>query len=204
MTHTLDVQKFTVDFDKKNRIKAIVYGPKFPSTSITIDKKEFTKTWKTAGESTVVNIKGLDKDLSILIHDVQTNVVTGEVIHADLYVVEKGKKVKVSIPLVFAGISPAVKAHGANLVKVLHEIEIEADATELPHDIQVDISTLENIDDHILVSDLKVSSSVKIITDKDEVVATATRQVEEKEDAVVFDASAIAVSEKKGKKEEVE
>jgi len=51
---------------------------------------------------------GEDKDA--LIHDVQFHPVTGRLLHADFYVLEKGKKIKISVPLEFEGAAPAEKA----------------------------------------------------------------------------------------------
>ena len=203
MTHTLHAKAFTTDTDMTGRIKAVVYGPKFPSTVITVDVKEFTKLFKAAGESSVISLTGLDSDVDILIHEVQTNVVKGTIVHADLLALQKGQKITVHVPLVFVGVSAAVKTHGANLVKVLHEVEVEADAKHLPHEIEVDISSIAEVDDHILVSDLKVGTGVKILTSETDVIATAAKHVEETEEpAAAIDMSAIEISDKKGKKEE--
>jgi large subunit ribosomal protein L25 len=204
MTHTLHAKVFATDTDMTGRIKAVVYGPKFPSTSITVDTKEFTKLFKDAGESSVITLKGLDADQDVLIHDVQKNVVQGTIVHADLYVVQKGQKITVHVPLVFTGVSAAVKSLGGNLVKVLHEVEVEADAKHLPHEITIDISSLENLDDQILVSDIPNMTGVKILSQDTDVIAIAAKPVEESEEPAVLDMSAIEISEKKGKKDDEE
>jgi large subunit ribosomal protein L25 len=185
-------------------MKAIVYGPKFPSTSITVDVKEFTKLFKEAGESSVIILKGLDADQTVLIHDIQKDVIKNLIVHADLYVVQKGQKITVHVPLVFTGVSAAVKSLGANLVKVLYEIEVEAEATHLPHEITVDISSLLELEDQILVSDLKVGAGVKILSHETDVVAIASKPVEEVEEPAVLDMSAIEISDQKGKKDDEE
>lgn len=203
MTYTLNAQAFSAGADMTGRIKAVVYGPKYPSTSITVDVKEFTKLFKDAGESSVITVKGLDADQDVLIHDVQKDVVKGTIIHADLYALQKGQKITVHVPLVFTGVSAAVKL-GANLVKVLHEVEVEAEAKNLPHDITIDISSLENMDDQILVSDIKPMPGVEILSEGTEVIAIAAKPVEESEEPVVLDMSAIEISDQKGKKDEEE
>lgn len=202
MTYTLQAQAFTPASDMTGRIKAVVYGPKFPATSISVDAKEFTKLFKDAGESSVITLKGLDADQDVLIHEVQKNVVKGTIVHADLLALQKGQKITVHVPLVFTGVSGAVKAHGANLVKVLHEVEVEADAKHLPHEIEVDISVIAELNDQILVSDLKVGTGVKVLTGETEVVATAAKPVEEAEEPATLDMSAIEISDQKGKKDD--
>ncbi len=203
MTQTLNVQEFNKDIDMIGLIKAVVYGPKYPSTSIVINQKDFTRLYKEAGESTVITLSGLKVDQDVLIHDVQVDVRDGAIIHVDFYAVQKGQKLTVDVPLVFIGVSEAVKNHGADLIKNIFEVEVEAEAKNLPHEIEVDLSVLKEIDDHIKVSDLKVSAGVKINNHADDVIATVAKHEEEKEDAPTdIDMSTIEVSVEKGKKEE--
>jgi large subunit ribosomal protein L25 len=125
--------------------------------------------------------------------------VSNKVIHIDFYAPEAGKKVHANVPLVFVGESAAVRA-GANLVKVLHELEVEALPENLPHSIEVDISKIVTIEDGVTVADLKLPAGVSTKHEADEVVASAVEVKEEVESAPV-DLSKIEV-EAKGKKEE--
>lgn len=186
---------------KEGSVPAVVYGPKQDAVAVAVSAREFDKVLKTAGESTVVELSGLDAPMQVLIHEVDRDPVTNMPRHIDLYAIEKGAKVEVAVPLVFVGESEAVKA-GANLVKVMHEVEIEAAPADLPHDIQVDISVLANVGDQIHVSDLKVDSKITIKADAEEVVALI-QAVEVEEEAPVAgpDMASIEV-EKKGKTEE--
>ncbi len=188
---------------KSGIIPAVFYGAGKESTSISISNTEFKKVWREAGESSAVKI-GMDKggDIDVLIHEVQVDPVTDEPIHVDFLAIDMTKKIKVKVPLVFEGISGAVKSGIGNLVKVLHEIEIEALPAALPQNLKVDISKLEGLDNNIIVSDIKLPSGVVAITHGTDVVASIVAQVEEKEEvAAPVDLSAIEV-EKKGKVEE--
>ena len=203
MTYTLNVKEVNANTDMNNSIKAVVYGPAYPSTSIVINQKDFTKLYKEAGESSVVTLAGLKADQDVLIHDIQIDVRNGNIIHVDFYALKKGQKVTVNVPLVFVGVAEAVKAHGADIVKNMFEIEIEAEAKDLPHEIEVDLSSLKEIDDNITVSDVKAPVGVKVLSNEDDVIVTASRHEEEKEDAATdIDMSAIEVSDAKGKKEQ--
>ena len=183
-------------------IPAVMYGRHEKSTPIEIELKAFEKIFKTAGESTVIELTGLGSAKQALIHEVDTDPVTGTPRHADFYVIEKGQKVTVSVPLAFVGVSSAVKDHGGILVKVIHELEIEVDPTELPHEIEVDISRLATLDDQVTVKDLNLPVSAVPQIEMDEVVAMVSIAKDEPEEpAGPVDLSAIEV-EKKGKKEE--
>ncbi len=185
------------------KIPAVFYGPKAASTPISVNESEFMRVWKVAGESTVVTLTGVDEDHDTLIHDVSKDAVTDKVTHVDFYVIEKGKKVAVAVPLEFVGEAPAAKTLGGTLIKVMHEVEIEALPKDLPHSIEVDVSVLATFDDQIKVSDLKVPAGVEVTSDADEVVALVNEAKEEVEEApTTIDMSAIETSVQKGKKEE--
>ena len=180
-------------------IPAVFYGPKEKSTPIAIYMSAFKKLWHGSGESSIVTLKVGGKELEALIHDVDKNPVTGEPIHADFYIIEKGKKVSVNVPLEYVGVSPAVKDLGGILVKVLYEIEIEALPKDLPHNIEIDISTLTDFDKQILLKDIKMPEGVTFLGNEEEVVAMAREAKEEViEEVVAPDLSTIEV-EKKGK-----
>jgi large subunit ribosomal protein L25 len=187
---------------KGGEIPAVFYGAGKASTPITISTIEFKKIWRDAGESSAVKISTADgKNIDVLIHEVQVDPVTDEPVHVDFLAIDMKKKIKVNVPLVFEGISNAVKTGIGNLVKVLHEVEIEALPNDLPHDLVIDLSKLETLDSQIFVSDIKLPAGVTIIDNPTDVVASIVEQVEEKEEVVPVDLSAIEV-EKKGKKEE--
>ncbi|MDP3645780.1 MAG: 50S ribosomal protein L25 [bacterium] len=159
-------------------IPAVYYGPKEGATPISIDGRKLERVWKEAGETTIITLKGIGEDKDTLIHDVQFHPVTGVLLHADFYVLEKGKKIKIEVPLEFTGVAPAEK-QGHIIVKAMHEVEIEVTPQELPKELTVDISVLQNVGDHILVSDIKLPESATLITNADEIVASVTEFKEE-------------------------
>jgi large subunit ribosomal protein L25 len=187
---------------KDGLMPAVVYGPKQEATPIEMNQREFAKALDKAGESTVISLSVDGEAHNVLIHDVDFDPVTNVARHADFYAIVKGQKVTVEIPLSFIGESPAVK-QGGNLVKALHEIEIEADPMSLPHELTVDISSLAEMNSHILAKDIALPAGVSLVTAGDEVVATVVLAKEEEEAPVAGpDMSAIETSVERGKKEE--
>lgn len=203
MTITLDVVPRTTGADavrKSGSIPAVVYGPKQEPVSISVERSQFEKTLKEAGESAVINLVGLDEEIEVLVHDVSFNPAKGGVEHVDFYAIEKGKEVTVNVPLEFEGEAPAVKL-GGSLTKVLHEIEVTCKPNILPQHIMVDVSGLDDFEKQIHVKDLKIGSGIKIENDGEEVVAMVQETQEEPEPEVAeVDMAAVAV-ENKGKEE---
>jgi large subunit ribosomal protein L25 len=186
---------------KGGEIPAVYYGKgSTSSTSISVPTVEFKKVWAKAGESSAVSLSLDGKSIDTLIHDVQRHAITGEPTHVDFLVIDMNKKIQVSVPLEFTGVSAAVKSGLGSLVKVLHEIEIEALPKDLPHSLSVDISKLATIDDNVFVSDIALPQGVTITAKGTDVVASIAVAKEEVESAPV-DLASIEV-EKKGKKEE--
>ncbi|HEY4522765.1 MAG TPA: 50S ribosomal protein L25 [Candidatus Paceibacterota bacterium] len=183
-------------------LPAVVYGAHQAATAIVVDARAFGKALASAGESTIVSLEGLGGPaLATLIHEVDLDPVTHLPRHVDFYAVTKGEKVEVAVPLEFVGESPAMKA-GANLVRVLHELEVEADPVNLPHELTIDVSILAEIGAQIHAGDVKLPAGVTLVTDPEEVVALIQEVEEEPEEvAAPADLSAIEV-EGKGKETE--
>jgi large subunit ribosomal protein L25 len=191
------------ELKKSGKIPAVFYGAGKSSTSISIPLIDFKKIWQKAGESSTVKLTMTDGEVDTLIHEVQTNPVTDEPIHVDFLAIDITKKIEVGIPIEFEGISGVVKSGLGTLVKVLHEVEVEALPKDLPNKLVVDISVLQTIEDQILAKDIKLPVGVVMITSADEVVASIAVQKEEVEEIAPVDLTSIEV-EKKGKKEEEE
>lgn len=194
-----DVKASVEDLRKAGKMPAVFYGKKEASTPIAISLVDFVKAYKQAGESTVVILKGEGVEVESIIHDMDLHPVTGKPIHADFYVFEKGKKIKVDVPLEFVGVAPAIKELGGTLIKVLHDVEVEALPKDLPHKLEVDISALVDFKSVIAAKSIKLPSGVALAISEDEIVASVAEPKEEVEEvAAPVDLSAIEV-EKKGK-----
>lgn len=169
----------TDDLRAQGVMPAVLYGPKESATPIAIDQRKFERLFKEAGETTLVKLKGIGDDKDTLIHDVQWHPVTDKPLHADFYVLEKGKKVTLNIPLEFVGSAPAEKL-GHIVTKVLHEVEIEVAPHEIPQHLEVDISKLENVGDHVVAKEIKLPASATLKTNPEEILVSITAFVEEK------------------------
>src|SRR3989344_2529739 len=115
-------------FREKGKLPAVVYGRKKKPHSVFVNLADFKKVWKKAGESTLVELS--EPKANVVIHDIAVDPMSDEPIHVDFYAADMDKPITASVPVVFKGVSGAVKDLGGVLVKVMHEVEIEA----LPQD----------------------------------------------------------------------
>ncbi len=189
-------------------IPAVVYGAGVENTIVSVPGSTFAKVLKIAGETSTILLEigtATEKEkvskVDVLIHEVQVDPIKGFPIHIDFLAIDMNKSIEVAVPLEFVGLAKAEKDGLGTLVKVIHEVEVEALPKDLPHSISVDVTGIITLDDVIHVKDIVLPKGVKMITEGGEVVALVAAAKEEKEEVVV-DLSAIEV-EKKGKDEEV-
>lgn len=158
---------------KDDMVPAVVYGRKIEPRNIALSYLEFSKAYKQAGENTIIELSvGEGKPVNVLIHAVQMSPLKNRFIHADFFQVRMDEEIETHVPLVFIGESPAVREMGGMLMKSIEELPVKTLPSDLPHSLEVDLSTLLTFEDHITVSDIKVSDRVKIDADPNMVIAS--------------------------------
>lgn len=195
-----DTKKDTAVLREEGILPGVFYGKSEESQAVSMNTGEFMHIWNEAGEATIIILETDAGEKNALISDVQVHPVSGDPIHVDFYVIEKGQKLTVNVPLEFVGESPVEDAGGI-VVKVLHELEVESDPQSLPSEIEVDISGLIQIGDHITVGDLKLPAGVEATNDPEDIIVSTSeaREVEEEgEESSEIDLDSIEV-EAKGK-----
>lgn len=166
---------------KEGLIPAILYGKNQEAIPLQIVEKDFHKVLKAAGESSLVYLNVDGKSYPTIIHDVSLDAVKDTVLHADFYKVRLDEKIKAMVPVVFEGESAAVRDLGGIFVRNVNELEVEAFPQDLPHEIKVDISPLNNFGEQILVKDINLGTAVKLIADENEIVGTVQEPISEEE-----------------------
>ncbi|MCI0558205.1 MAG: 50S ribosomal protein L25, partial [Nitrososphaera sp.] len=121
---------------RRGQVPAIVYGHGIEARSISVAGFEFTKVFRAAGESTIVELAvGQDVPVNVLITDTQSDPVTGKLIHADFFQVRMDEKIEAAVPLEFSGEAPAVKELGGILLKTIDAVDVKSLPADLPHSI---------------------------------------------------------------------
>lgn len=151
-------------------IPANVYGKNIKSASVQVKADELEKVYKETGETGLVDLELEGKSIPVLIHNVQKNF-RGKVLHTDFFQVNLKEKVKAMVPLEIVGEPSAVTEKLGILMNIIDEIEVEALPESLPENIAVNIEHLANVNDQVLVSDLKVPEGVEVLTDGSQVVS---------------------------------
>ena len=188
-------------------IPAVVYGPGEKNATIEVDALEFKKVLHEAGESSLVelNVEGEKTKRLVLIHEIQKDPVLDGYTHVDFFQANLKEETEAEVPLVFEGVSLAVKDLGGTLVKNMSEIEVKALPQNLPHEIKVSIEPLKTFEDRILVKDLILPKDVKATAHPEEIVASVLAQADVEEELTTPIEEKVEDVEKveKEKKEEV-
>ncbi|MBN1778906.1 MAG: 50S ribosomal protein L25 [Candidatus Buchananbacteria bacterium] len=168
------------------QIPAVIYGHGIKNVNLSVDYSAFDKVYNQAGESTLVDLIVDGKEpVKVIIADVQLDSVTNKIIHIDFHQVRMDEKITADVELKFIGEAPAVKNLGCILVTQLNELEVECLPTDLVHEIEIDLSSLQQPDDMIHVSQIQAPKGVEILNQPDAVIAMVQLQKEEKEEPVV-------------------
>ena len=168
-------------------IPALLYGPKTEPVSIQCDERELQHVLARAGGTNLISLRIGDagKPKMILVSEVQRDSITNELYHVDFYQVVMTEMVKAEVYIIFTGEPPAVQQKEFMLLQGTDSVEIECLPGDLIHSIEVDLSTLVEIDDAIYVKDLQVPENITILTDGNELVAKVQRlRVAEEEEEV--------------------
>ena len=174
----------------EGNVPAVLYGHGIDSQILSVPQRVLTKVYAQAGSNKIVSLSiGDAKPHSVMIHHVQTDSRSGAITHADFYKVKMNEKIKAEIPLHIVGESTAVYKLEGSLIQTLATVEIEALPANLPENIEVDISGIEDFETTIHVKDLKIPGNVELLTDENELVVKvdpprSDEELEELEEAV--------------------
>jgi large subunit ribosomal protein L25 len=173
ITHSITAQKREItgrkikNLRKEGILPANISGRDIKSITIQVPTREFMKVYSEVGETGVVSVKIDSKEVPTLIHNVHRDPVSDLPLHADFLQVNLKEKVTATVPLEFVGEAPAEKEGTGIVVQQMREIEVEALPTDLPESIEVDISSLAEVDQAVHVKDLKVDRSKVEIKEED-------------------------------------
>ena len=167
----------TEDLRKGGCLPAVLYGPGLKKNlDLEVDYKEFVNVFQETGRTSFLQLEveeHLPKKPSVflvLVNNIQKNPLTLALSHIDFYQPAATKEIKVKVPLIFEGEAGAVKDFGGTLVKNIQEIQVQALPQNLPHEIKVNLKTLDELEKSILVKDLVIPAGVKILKNPEEII----------------------------------
>ncbi len=154
-------------------VPGVVFGKGSPSVPVQVDAKAFDTLYRAAGRTSIVKItvdgKGTAK--SAIIKEIQRHPVSGRAVHVDFFLVNLTQEMQADVPLNFVGTAAAIEMENGTLMTPLSHLKVKALPAEMPHEIQVDISPLIDMETAIHVRDVPVDEKITILNEPDELLA---------------------------------
>jgi large subunit ribosomal protein L25 len=142
---------------REGRVPAVLYGHGTETRHLTLPGHDLMRALRTS--NALLRLEGLRNGSEIALPKaVQRNPVTGIIEHVDLILVRRGEKVTVEVPIRVTGeIAPG----DGMLDQQLVQITVEAEATNIPQGIDVDVEGMET-GQAVHASDLKLPPGVSL------------------------------------------
>ncbi len=156
----------------EKKLPAVLYG-KDSNMSLALNPKELKKIVDEQGINTLLdlNIEGdTQTNRVVILKDHQEHPLKEGWVHADFYEIDMTKEIKVQVPILLEGHSPAEKMGGL-VEHSLHELELRCLPANIPHEIKVDMTQVK-MDQVVHVSDLLIPENVEVINDSGDVVVS--------------------------------
>ncbi len=156
-------------------IPAVLYGRHISPLPIQVEGRELQRVLSQArGGARLITLQVDGETHLALIREVQREPIRREILHVDFQAIEMTEKIRVEVPVIFKGASPAVERGEGVLVHGLTHVEIECLPKDLIEAITADLSVLDRVDAAIYVRDLQAPPGVTIVSDPDELIALVT------------------------------
>lgn len=155
---------------REHKVPAVIYGHGNDPINITLPGHETMMALKNGGANALLDLV-IDGDTQLaLTKQVQIDPIKRTLEHVDFVAVKRGEKVTVDVPVVVIG-----EAVPETLVVTENAtVQIEAEATNIPEQIEVDIEGAE-IGTQVLASDLKLPTGSTLLTDDETLIVNVTQ-----------------------------
>jgi large subunit ribosomal protein L25 len=137
---------------REGQVPANIFGGG-DSLAIQVDATGFAKLFEQVGETGLVylDVAGEKKQYPILIEEVQTNPVSGELLHVSLKQVNLTEKISAEVPVETIG---EFDVPSGVLMVVKDQIEVEALPADFPEKFEINVSTLTEVGQMITYANL--------------------------------------------------
>jgi len=192
-------------FLRRQRITpAHLYGRGVSSLALQCDTDELVNLVAHAGKTRLINLEvDGEKSKSVFVREIQRDVITRELLHIDFYQVKRTEKIAVDVPIVLVGEAPALKFKGRMLVHGINSLSVECLPTNVPPQIDIDITQLEEVEQAIHVKDIVLDPEITVHADPEQLVVKISKVMvkEEVEEVPEVEEEALAEEEVEAKAE---
>jgi large subunit ribosomal protein L25 len=182
-----------------------LFGHGVESLALQCDTLQLKQIIAHAGMTRLVSLRidGEKQPKSVFVREIQRDAVGKQLLHVDFYQVKKGEKIEVDVPIVLVGEAPAMKEKGRMLAHGITSLSVECLPENVPPQIEVDISLLEEVEQAIQIKDIILDPDITVHADPEQlVVKVAEAMVKEEEVEAVAAEEEVAEAEVEAPAEE--
>jgi large subunit ribosomal protein L25 len=182
---------------RAGRLPAVLYGHGQPCLSLLVSAEQMEAAIRHGAR--LVKLTGAVEEQAF-VRELQWDTWGKHILHVDFSRVSEHERVRVRVKVEVRGEAPGMKAGGV-VRHLIHELEIECEATSIPDRLHLSINQL-NIGDKITVGQLQLPPGVLVLGDPEAVVVECVEPivVEEAEPTEAAEAEPEVI----GRKEEEE
>ena len=157
---------------REGKVPAVLYGHGTDTRHLSLPGHALMLALKTP--NVLLRLEGLTNGSEIALPKaVQRDPVRGFLEHVDLILVRSGEKVTIEVPIRITG--EIAQGDGGMVNQQLVQIPVEAEATNIPQGIDVDVEGMD-IGDAVHASDLKLPQGVTLQVEPDTLVLAVIAQ----------------------------
>lgn len=186
--------KATKRLRKAGIIPANISGHKEESQAVQVEALAFEALRRAHAATSIITLRmpGRGRAQTVLVRRVQRDPRSGKILHIDFSRVSLKERITMKVPLRFVGEAPGVKVEGGVLLHLLDTVEVECTASDIVDYIEVDISSLTEIDSILHAGDARLPANFTLITDPNEGIAKVAATRAEKAEEAAEEAAAPA------------
>ena len=198
-THRMVLGKKTRFLRRQRITPAHLYGHGVRSVALQCDTNELVNLVAHAGKTRLVNLEvDGEKPKSVFVREIQRDVITRELLHIDFYQIKRTEKIAVDVPIVLVGEAPALKFKGRMLVHGINSLSVECLPTNVPPQIDIDITQLEEVEQAIHVKDIVLDPEITVHADPEQMVVKISKVMVKEEVEEVPEVEEEALAEEEG------
>ena len=157
---------------RQGMIPVHLYGPGIEAQPLQCETTSLINVLVKAGGNTAVTItvQGSQGSHLAFAREIQWGPRRDDILHVDFLAVDATRPVAAQVPITLIGDSPGARAAGGTVMQQLRDLSVQALPLEIPRELELDLSTLTQLDGVLRAGDIAIPSSVTLLTDPEDVV----------------------------------
>ena len=149
-----------------------LYGPGMEPRALQCNASQLIRVLATAGGATPIHItiQGEPGNHLAFAREIQWDPKRDDLLHVDLLAADISRPVTAQVPIVLIGESAGARTVSGTVMHQLRAVDIQALPLEMPSEIELDISVMEEPDSVIRVSDLPIPENATLLSDVEDLV----------------------------------